>query len=87
MTAKVSTFDKAVAKIRAAVKRRIRTRDTFSSVDLASVAPNFKGSQRGAVVRTALRQLETEGVISSTDDTVYNTRIRHRVTVYRRMSR
>ena len=87
MTSKISAFERAVSKVRTAVRRRLRNNLTISSVDVSAVAPDFKGSARGAVVRAAFRQLEEEGVIKSTTDTVYNSRIRHSVTVYRRTAR
>jgi len=87
MSNKVSAFSRAVAQIRTAVRRRLRSNSTVSSVDVTTVAPSFRGAKRGAVIRTALRQLEEEGVIKSTDNTVYNPRIRHSVTVYRKAAR
>jgi hypothetical protein len=87
MTTRLTAFDRAVSQVRTAVRRRLRNNTTVSSVDVSSAAPTFRGSRRGAVIRTAFRQLETEGVIKPTADTVYNARIRHSVTVYRRTAR
>lgn len=87
MSTKISAFDRAVSQIRTAVRRRFRNNQTVSSVDVATVASSFRGAKRGAVIRTAFRQLEEEGVMRSTADTVYNSRIRHSVTVYKRTSR
>lgn len=84
MSNKTNAFERAVAQVRTAVRRRLRTKTTVSSVDVTPAAPHFRGAKRGAVIRTVFRQLEEEGVIKSTSDTVYNTRIRHSVTVYRR---
>lgn len=87
MANKTSAFERAVSQVRTAVRRRLRNNTTVSSVDVTSVAPSFRGAKRGAVIRTAFRHLEEEGVIRPTVDTVYNTRIRHSVTVYRRTAR
>jgi hypothetical protein len=87
MTNKTSAFERAVSQVRTAVRRRLRNNTTISSVDVVSAAPSFRGARRGAVIRTAFRQLESEGVIRPTDETVYNARIRHSVTVYRRSGR
>jgi hypothetical protein len=87
MSNKASAFERAVTQLRTAVRRRLRNNSTISSVDVTSVAPSFRGSKRGAVVRAAFRQLEEEGVIKATPSTVYNSRIRHSVTVYKKTSR
>lgn len=87
MSIKSNAFTRAVSQVRTAVRRRLRNNTTVSSVDLVSTAPSFRGAKRGAVMRTALLQLEVEGVIRPIADTVYNTRTRHSVTVYRRSAR
>lgn len=82
MTNKTKNFDRAVSSIRSAARRRISRNGQVSAVDLASVAPSISGDIRGAAVREAFRQLEDEGVMRQTKDTVYNSSTRHRVTVY-----
>ncbi len=86
MASKMSNFDRAVSQIRNAIKRRIRNNQTVSSLDVAKVAPTYTGGARGAVVRAAFLDLQKEGVITVTNESVYNPRIRHRVAVYRRNS-
>ena len=81
---RTNTFEKAVSEIRSAARRRLRTQGSVSSVDLTNVATRVKGATRGAVMRTAFRQLETEGVMIRTKATVYNSRAKHSVTVYKR---
>jgi ribosomal protein S25 len=87
MKSKVSTFDLAVSQVRAAIRRRLRRERTISALNIANVALSVKGARRGAVVRTAFRQLESEGVIEPTAEQAYNERNRHYVTVYSRKGR
>ena len=87
MSIRTNAFTRAVSLVRTAARRRLRNNPTLSAVDLTASAPSFRGAKRGAVIRTVFRQLEVEGVISPTTDTVYNPRIRHSVTVYRRVGR
>jgi hypothetical protein len=79
-----SNFDRAVSSFRTSIRRRITRTGRVSAVDLASVANWIVGSPRGAAVREAFRQLQSDKVITATNATVINPRNRHQVTVYGR---
>lgn len=79
----VKNFETAVSQVRTAIRRRLRTRDTVSAFEFTDVATFVRGAKRGAVMSTAFRQLQEEGVIKLTKQTVYNTQTKHRVAVYR----
>lgn len=82
MENKNKVFDRAVSSLRSAALRRVRRTGNVSAVDVASVVPTLKGAGRGAAVREAFRRLEDEKIVRRSDDTVYHTATRHRVSIY-----
>ena len=79
-----SLFERAVSSFRTAIRRRIARTGRVSAVDLVTVARNTTGSTRGAAIREAFRQLQSNDVLVATNDKVVNPKNRHPVTVYAR---
>lgn len=80
-----STFKTVVSRLRSAVRRRVKAgATTVSALDLRGVQrKQATSSTRGAAVRRAFTDLVDEGLLTPTDETVYNTDTHHSVTVYR----
>jgi len=78
------SFPQAVSRFRKVILNRLEKLGEVSSVDLTDVVGSVRGSLRGAAVRRAFQALEEDGLLRETNNTVYNSKTRHRVSVYGR---